>query len=143
MPSMNPNFFGSIRQNGSYGKGPNGFVFGNASNIQYLNPAAFTTPTDISGTSATHQYLIGNAPRTRAYNVMNPGSQNINASIRRSITVWHEMAFVIQADCTNVWNKMQWGSPNASWAPNSTTFGQVSAPGTSPRDWQLSGHFNF
>jgi len=143
MPSVNPNFFGRIRQNGSYGKGPNGFVFGNANSIQYLNPAAFTTPTDISGTSATHQYLIGNAARTRAFNVMNPGSQNINASIRRSIPVWHEMAFVIQADCTNVWNKMVWGSPNAGWAPGSTTFGQVGAPGTSPRDWQLSGHFNF
>jgi hypothetical protein len=143
MPSLNPTFTSPIRQNGSYGKGPNGFVFANASSIQYLNPAAFTTPTDISGTTATHQYLIGNAPRTRAYNVMNPGNQNINASIRRSIPVWHEMAFVVQADCTNVWNKMVWGSPNSGWAPNSTTFGQVGAPGTTPRDWQLSGHFNF
>ncbi len=143
MPSINPNFTGNIRQNGSYGKGPHGFVFGNASSIQYLNPAAFTAPKDISGTTATHQYLLGNAARTRAYNVMNPGNQNLNASVRRSIPIWHEMSLTVQADCTNVWNKMVWGSPNAAWSAGSTTFGQVGAPGTAPRDFQLSGHFNF
>ena len=143
MPSLNPNFTGSARQNGSYGKGPNGFVFANASNIQYVNPAAFQAPADISGTSATHQYLIGNSPRTRPYNIMNPGNQNLNASVRRSFPIYHEMAFVFQADCTNAWNKMVFGSPNAGWSAGSTTFGQVGAPGTAPRDFQLSAHLNF
>jgi hypothetical protein len=143
MPSVNPTYTTSPRVNGSYGKGPNGFVFGNASNIQYLDPNAFQAPADISTASATHQYLLGNAPRTRAFNIMNPGNQNINASIRKAIPIYHEMSVTIQADCTNVWNKMVWGSPNASWTPGSKTFGQVGAPGTAPRDFQLAAHLNF
>jgi hypothetical protein len=144
MPSVNPNYSGSPRINGSYGKGPNGFVFGNASNISYVDKNAFTSPADLSSpASATRQYAFGNAPRTRAYNIMNPGNQNINASVRRSFPIYHEMAFVFQADCTNVWNKMVWGSPNAAWSPTTTTFGQVGPPGTAPRDFQMSAHLNF
>ncbi len=144
MPSLNPSYSGSPRINGSYGKGPNGFVFGNASSIQYVDPTAFQAPTDISTASATHQYLIGNAPRTRAYNIQNPGNQNLNASVRRSIPLHFEhTALVVQADCTNVWNKMVWGSPNAGWSAGSKTFGQVGAPGTAPRDFQISAHLTF
>jgi hypothetical protein len=144
LPSINPNYSGSPRINGSYGKGANGFVFQNASNIQYVDPAAFQAPADISTVpGTTHQYLIGNSPRTRPYNIMNPGNQNINASVRRSFPIYHEMSFVFQADCTNVWNKMVFGSPNAGWSAGSKTFGQVGAPGTAPRDFQFSAHLNF
>ncbi len=152
MPSLNPNYSGSPRINGSYGKGPNGFVFQNASTIQYVDPNAFQAPADISSTSNSHQYLIGNSPRTRPYNIMNPGNQNINASLRRSFPIYHEMAFVFQADCTNVWNKMVWGGPSGGYsAPTlvngvstpSKTFGTIGAPGTAPRDFQLSAHLNF
>jgi hypothetical protein len=160
MPSLNPNYSGSPRINGSYGKTANGFIFQQANAaIQYVDPKAFQEPADLTtaiasnGTITTHQYLIGNAPRTRSYNIMNPGNQNINASLRRSFPIYHEMSFVFQADCTNLWNKMVFGSPNASWSDTrspvgaitgySTTFGTSGAPGTAPRDFQLSAHLNF
>lgn len=151
MPSLNPNFTGRVRINGKFGSGPNGYVFSNASNIKYLDVNAFSQPANVStainpstGKYITSQYLIGNAPRTAAYGIRNPGNQTDNLSIRRSFPMSHErMALVIQGDCSNFLNKMIWGGPSAGWGAGSTTFGEVTAPGTAPRDWQLSGHFTF
>jgi hypothetical protein len=146
MPSLNPNYASNPRINGKYGSGPHGYQFANASNIKYVDINAFAQPANISTTSATAQYLIGNAPRTAAYGIRNPANQTDNASIRRSFPFpfFHEKAnFVFQADASNFLNLMIWGSPTASWGAGSTTFGEVGAPGTSPRDWQMSGHVNF
>jgi hypothetical protein len=151
MPSLNPSFSGSARINGSYGSGPNGF---NACNLgigagclatSYVNVNALQAPGDLSTVSGFHQYLIGNAPRTQALDIRNPGNENLNASLRRSFALPHEAAvFVFEADCTNVWNKVQFGSPSAGWFPGSTsTFGQVTSASGSPRDWQFAGHINF
>jgi hypothetical protein len=135
--------------NGKFGKGPNGYVIGNAGTIRYVNPAAFSEPANISATPNTAQYLIGNAPRTRAYGITAPANQTFNASVRRSFPIYHEMAFVFQADCQNVLNLMIWGAPSAGWGETvstktyNSTFGTVSAPGTLPRDFQLSAHVNF
>jgi hypothetical protein len=148
MPSLNPAFSGSARINGSYGTGPNGFQ---ACNIgigsgcvarQYVNTNAFQAPGDLSTVSGIHQYLIGNAPRTQALNIRNPGNQNLNAAVRRTFPLPHETAFIFEADCTNVWNKVQFGSPNAGWG-STTTFGQVTSASGSPRDWQFAGHITF
>jgi hypothetical protein len=149
MPSLNPNYAGNVRISGKYGSGPGGYTFANASNIKYLDINAFSQPANVStaisgGKFVTSQYLIGNAPRTAAYNLRNPGNQSDNLSIRRSFPFLHEkMALLVQADCSNFLNKMIWGGPSAGWGVGSTTFGEVSAPGTAPRDWQLSGHFTF
>jgi hypothetical protein len=149
MPSLNPNYAGNVRISGKYGSGPGGYTFANASNIKYLDINAFSQPANVStaisgGKFVTSQYLIGNAPRTAAYNLRNPGNQSDNLSIRRSFPFLHEkMALLVQADCSNFLNKMIWGGPSAGWGLGSTTFGEVSAPGTAPRDWQLSGHFTF
>jgi hypothetical protein len=148
MPSLNPSYSGSARINGSYGSGPNGFQ---ACNIglgsgcvarQYVSYSAFQAPGDLSTVSGTHQYLIGNAPRTQALNLRNPGNQNLNASVRRAFPLFHETQFVFEADCTNVWNKVQFGSPNPGWG-STTTFGQVTSASGSPRDWQFAGHITF
>jgi hypothetical protein len=144
MPSLTPGYSGSPRINGKFGSGPNGYVFANASNIKYLDINAFSQPANISTTANSAQYLIGNAPRTAAYGIRSPGNQTDNLSIRRAFPFLHEkMAFILQADCSNFLNKMIWGGPSAGWGVGSTTFGEVSAPGTSPRDWQMSGHFTF
>jgi len=144
MPSLTPGYSGSPRINGKFGSGPNGYVFANASNIKYLDIGAFSQPANISTTANSAQYLIGNAPRTAAYGIRNPGNQTNNLSIRRAFPFLHEkMAFIYQADCSNFLNKMIWGGPSAGWGVGSTTFGEVSAPGTSPRDWQMSGHVTF
>jgi Carboxypeptidase regulatory-like domain len=150
MPSVAPGFVGSARINGSYGSGgSSGFT---ACNIgigagctarQYVTPTAFAVPGDLSTASGFHQYLIGNAPRTQALNLRNPGSQNLNASLQRTFPIRESIVFIFQADCTNVWNKVTFGGPSAGWSAGSTTFGQVTSASGNPRDWQFSGHLNF
>jgi len=152
LPSYNPNFSGSARQNGSYGTGPNGVVLSNKT-IQYLNPAAFQAPTDLSAIpSKFHQYLIGNVARTAPYGLRNPGNQNLNLAIRRTFPITEGIAFAFQADCFNVWNKQTWGGPNGGWGVTlpivnntpvySTTFGESGPPGAI-RAWQFTGRLTF
>lgn len=169
-PSLNPAFSGTARENGSYGSGPNGFRACNigvgigCTAINYVNPAAFKQPTNIStainastNTYITNQYLIGNIPRSQPLNLRNPSTQNFNASIQRSFPIAEGVVFIFQADCTNVWNKVTFSGPNGSWGqttavtpipPTGTivypaTFGQVTGASGNPRDWQFSGHINF
>jgi hypothetical protein len=144
MPSLNPSFTGPARINGKYGSGPNGYTFANANNIKYVDINSFSQPANISTTSATAQYLIGNAPRTAAYGIRSPANQTDNFDIRRSFPFLHEkMSFTFEAVGSNILNLMIWGGPSAGWGTGSTTFGEVGAPGTSPRDWQLAGHLTF
>ncbi len=149
MPDINPSFSGSLRQNGKWGSGPNGYntcnlgIGSGCAKIQYLNPNAFATPQNISPVSGQAQYLIGNAPRTRAYGVRNPYTWNVDAGLRRSFPLVKEgWNFVFEADCLNVWNHVTFGGPSASWSSGSSTFGTItSASGN--RDWQFAGHINF
>lgn len=143
MPDMNPAYLSSTaRQNGSYGSGPGGTQYANLGKVQYVNVNAFTTPTNVS-TVSTAQYLIGNAPRTAPYTLRNPGTENLNAGLRRSFPIWGEgRTFVFEADCLNVWNKNTFGGPSASWSAGSTSFGTVSSA-SGARDWQFAGHINF
>ena len=158
MPDLNPGWTSTTaRQNGSYGSGPNGFQFANLSNIKYVNSNAFisavdnsTAPGCVPGSSSQAQgscqasYLIGNAPRTAAYGLRSPGSQNLNAGLRRSFPLGRESrTFVFEANCFNVWNKVQFGGPSAAWSYNSSSFGEVTGVSNSARDWQFAGHINF
>jgi hypothetical protein len=158
MPDLNPGWTSTTaRQNGSYGSGPNGFQYANLSNIKYVNSAAFisavdnsTAPGCVPGSSSQAQgscqasYLIGNAPRTAAYGLRNPGAQNLNAGLRRSFPLGNESrTFVFEANCFNVWNKVQFGGPSASWSYNSSSFGEITGVSNSARDWQFAGHINF
>jgi hypothetical protein len=124
---------------------------------------AFTSAVDVStapgcvpGASSQYQgscqaaYLIGNAPRTAPLNLRNPGTENLNAGLRRSFPLGNESrTFVFEANCFNVWNKVTFSGPSAGWAYNSTTFGTISSVtggGGGPsgaRDWQFAGHINF
>ena len=141
MPDLNPAFVGkSARINGSYGTAPNGTVASNLGKTSYVNSAAFLVPTNISSTS-TQQYLLGNAPRTRPLNLNNPGTQNLDSSVRRSFGLPREMALVFEVDCLNTWNKVTFGSPATTFG--AATFGTISGISNSPRDFQFAGHFNF
>ena len=149
MPDLNiasPDFTKmNARINGSYGTAPGGTTAANLGTVQYFDNGAFTTPANVS-TVSTAQYLIGNAPRTRPLNLWNPGTQNIDASLRRSFPLPKDFGtFVFEADCTNVWNKVTMGGPSAVWTPTSTTFGTITGipSSSSPRDWQFALHFNF
>jgi hypothetical protein len=143
MPDLNPGYLNSsARQNGSYGSGAGGTQYVNLGKVQYINPSAFITPTNVSTVSG-QQYLIGNAPRTAAYGLRNPGTENLNTGLRRSFPIWGEArTFVFEADCLNVWNKNTFGSPTASWSSGSSTFGTISSA-SGARDWQFAGHINF
>jgi hypothetical protein len=147
--SYNPSFTGPARINGSYGSGPNGFTACNigigtgCTAMNYVNTAAFQAPGDLSTVSGTHQYLIGNVARSLAYGLRNPGTQNLNAAVRRSFNLPGDRAkFIFEADCTNVWNKVTFGGPNSGWG-STTTFGQVTSASGNPRDWQFAGHVTF
>ena len=127
-------FTGPARINGKYGSGPNGYTFANANNIKYVDINSFSQPANISTTSATAQYLIGNAPRTAAYGIRSPANQTDNfrysaVSPSRSSTRRSNSPF--EADGSNFLNLMIWGGPSSqAGARGSTTFGEVGAPGT-------------
>jgi hypothetical protein len=164
MPDINTAFTGKAR-NGKYGwSSSRGYDTCNlginaykqtgcdtAGKVQYIDPAAFKTPTDVSTVSKLPQYLIGNAPRTHAYQMRNPYTWNVDAGMRRSIPLTHGVEFIFEADAINVWNHVTFGSPSASWSSTtdstgkitySSTFGAItSASGN--RDWQFAGHIKF
>ncbi len=151
MPDANPSFFGSARINGNYGDGPGGRTAANIGHVQYINPAAFTAPaavnpnTFITGTTTkvTQLTLIGNAPRTGAFDLRNPIQWDLDSNLRRSIPVGERLALVIEVDAFNVFNHPLFGNPNAVW--NSSTFGEVTgmATGYRPRSFELAGHITF
>jgi hypothetical protein len=142
----------NARIHGSYGTGPNGTTAcnlgiaplgGTCAAVQYFDPTAFKAPANVS-TVGTAQYLIGNSPRTRPLNLNNPGQQNLDAAVKRTFTLWHETAFTFEADCTNVWNKVTFTAPSASWTTTtSTTFGTIPSIANTPRAWQFAGRFTF
>jgi hypothetical protein len=147
MPDQNTAFPSkSARINGGYGSGPNGVTFANlgTSGVKYIDSTAFSTPTNISATSAA-QYLLGNAPRTHAYGLSNPATQVLDASVRRAIALPLAMKLVFEVDCLNVMNHVVFASPSASWASGSASFGTIAgiASNPLPRDFQLAAHLNF
>jgi hypothetical protein len=148
MPDLQPGAR-NARINGSYGTSPSGTTACNigigpgCTAIKYLDSTQFKNAANISATSAPI-YLIGNAPRTRPLNLVNPGNQDFDASIRRSFNLPHEFGtFVFEADCINVWNKVTFSGPGATFGASS--FGTITSVSGSPgsRDFQFAGHINF
>jgi hypothetical protein len=152
VPDLNPAFgSNSARINGHYGKGPYGYntcnlginVIGQTgcTQIPYISVNAFAAPQNISSNS-TAQYLLGNAPRTRALQLRNPYSWNVDSGLKRTFPIHENLKFVFEADCLNTWNHVTFGGPSAGWAAGSTAFGTIgSASGN--RDWQFAGHITF
>ena len=148
MPDLNPNFAGNARINGGFGTGPNGRTACNLGQgtgctaVKYFDTNGFKSPAVISPASVSVINLLGNAPRTGALHLTNPGSQNIDTAIKRAINLPREgMAFVFEADCFNTWNHTIFGAPNAVWG--SAAFGTIGSATNSPRAFELAGHFTF
>jgi Carboxypeptidase regulatory-like domain len=144
-PDINTNFSGSIRRNGSFGKG---ITAAHLNAISYLNPAAFVLPQAFplpAGALSTAVPItkIGDSPRY-AYNAFTPGNYNLSLSIRRSFNITKErVKFLFQADSTNVTNKVSFGGISTGWSSAATsTFGQISTA-TGNRDFQFSGRITF
>jgi hypothetical protein len=145
MPDLAPGA-STARINGSYGTGPNGTTACNlglgpgCTAVRYVDPAKFQSPAKNGSI-----YLIGNAPRTAPLGLRNPGTQNLDASLRRTFRLPKEIGtFVFEADCLNVWNKVTMSAPNTAWNnPTPSGFGAITSIANNPRDWQFAGHINF
>ncbi|GAA3750426.1 carboxypeptidase-like regulatory domain-containing protein [Terriglobus aquaticus] len=139
MPDLNPNYNPkSARINGSFGSGISGQ---NLSAVKYIDSNAFQTPPQLN-TSGSGIYQIGGAPRTAPFNLRNPSSYNLDASLKRSFPLVGERTkLTLQADAFNVLNNTVFGNLNASWP--STSFGTVSNVANTSRRWQFSGRVTF
>lgn len=161
MPDLNtasPDYTShNARINGAWGKGPNGYQAGSLGKVQYIDPGAFKTPINVStasGCSPTSncgspQYLIGNAPRTHAYDMTGPGTWDWDAGLRRTFPIHESVNLVFEADCVDVVNHVNFAIPSSSnlnWSASSTSFGSVTGTAggiANNRDWQFAGHINF
>ena len=135
------------RINGSYGSGPNGTTACNlgigsgCAAIPYIASSSFAAPASYT-TAGTKQYLIGNAPRTSALGLRNPGNQNLDTALHRTFALPHDFgSFIFEVDCLNTWNKVAFSGPNATYG--TASFGTITSIANSPRDFQFAGHFNF
>ncbi len=149
-PDINPNFTGSIRKNGSWGKG---ITAAHLNAISYLDSAAFQLPNTFAlpanaAKTAVATTKIGNAPRSAALNAWAPSAYNLNMAVQRSFNITHErVRFIFRADCFNVSNKVTFGTGTTgigqTWSSaSSSTFGQITTA-SGNRDWQFSGRVTF
>jgi Carboxypeptidase regulatory-like domain len=148
MPDLMPGAQ-NARINGSYGTSSSGTSACNigigpgCTAVRYLDSTQFKNAANISATSSPI-YLIGNAPRTAPLTLRNPGNQDFDAALRKSIALPKDIGtFVFEVDCINVWNKTTFSGPAATFG--SSNFGQISSVSGSPgsRDFQFAGHINF
>jgi hypothetical protein len=147
MPDLTPGAT-SARLGGSFGTGPNGTTtcdLGLVSGcvpITYVDSSKFRAPGNISPISGSPMYLIGNAPRTQALNLRNPGTQDLDAALHRSFSLPKEFGtFVFEVDCINVWNKVTMNGPAVNFG--ASNFGQIGGASANSRDFQFAGHYNF
>jgi hypothetical protein len=133
----------NARINGSYGTSPTGTTNANLGTVKYIDSTKFATPRNVSTVSGSPIYLLGNAPRTQPVNLRNPGTQNLDARLSRTFPIHESLNFMFEVDCLNVWNKVTFSGPVATYG--ASNFGTISGISTTflPRDFQFAGHINF
>jgi Carboxypeptidase regulatory-like domain/TonB-dependent Receptor Plug Domain/TonB dependent receptor len=136
-PDLNPAFSGNAHINGKFGKG---ITAANLSAISYIDKNAFAAPAKF-GTASNSLSKIGTAPRTAAYNLNNPATWNIDASIRRTINLTPErLRFIFEVDGLNVANHPTFTNIVTAWG--ASNFGAVGGA-TGNRDFQFAGKLTF
>ena len=148
MPDSNPAFASNnARINGSFGtlNGQRtacalGQCPGTAA-TKYFDGNAFKAPNSASPAGISAISLIGNAPRTGAFSLRNPGAQNLDTALRRSFHIHEGMALQVEADCLNTWNHTIFAPLNAVFG--SAAFGTTTSVTNKPRSFQVAAHFNF
>jgi hypothetical protein len=145
IPNLNPNYVGSPRINGGYGR--KNLATGTTT-LQYIDPAAFSIPV---------AYTLGNASRTYPYKLRNPGGYTENLSLRRSFAIYERLKFTFEASAFNVDGHVDFSAPNTSsftstpgspgvgnaTSGGSNAFGTITGQANTPRDLQFSGRFSF
>jgi hypothetical protein len=154
MPSYNPTFAGSARQNGGWGHGA---TRANLSSMQYINPAAFVQTSSFAGAGANGEYVLGNLARTAPDGLRGPSNYDIDATLRRTFDLWkNERAkFIFDASVFNAVNHVWFGSTSStadgsigstvssSTPASDTGLGVVAGQANNPRQFQFAGHIRF
>ena len=126
-PSYNPNFSGSVHENGAIGSGG-----ANVSSTPYLNKAAFIDPAI---------YTEGNIPRSAPLGLFAPHNADLDLSVRREFPIREHVRLAFQADAFNVNNAVHFAAPGLGI--DSATFGIFSSMANQPRKLQFSGRITF
>ncbi|MGA2569283.1 MAG: TonB-dependent receptor [Terracidiphilus sp.] len=157
-PITNPNFAGSARQNGKWGKGAFGstYYYGTqtvATQPSYIVPSTGTTVstaagpfmnTSASAIASSYAYQFSDAPRTAPYNLYGPGNYQLDLALVRSfpLHITEAAKLDFRAEWYNVTNHTAFGV--ASTAVGASTFGQVTSSSTFNRkSAQFSARISF
>jgi len=145
---LNPNFSGSARQNGRWGKGA---TYSNYNTLSYIVPSTGATKAVATGPfidtkqdSTEYNYLFGDAPRTAPYNLVGPGTYQLDLAMVRSfplhLTAASRLNF--RAEWYNVTNHTFWSV--ADTKIDDANFGTVTPSGSNNRKAaQFSGRIEF
>jgi hypothetical protein len=130
-PIMNPNFSGSARQNGKWGKGTTTDT--TIAQPSYIVPSTGTTTANAAGPFmnpvttmlSSYAYQFSDAPRTAPYNLTGPGNYQLDLGMVRSFPLHLTAAskLNIRAEWYNVTNKTFFAL--SSTAVGNTSFGTV------------------
>lgn len=109
---------------------------GGSTPLHWINPAAFAKPAD-----GTFGNLGRNAFRSR-------GISALDLSLAKDISFTERLTVRFRADVFNVFNRAQYGAPNANWSQTNfgvitTTISNYAAGRGTPRDFQLSARIAF
>lgn len=171
-PTLNPNFSGSARVNGKWGKGSYGLATypgtttaivnpsyvaastgyilnGTATNVRGpfimpSDPAAPKGSTSLLNSSYAPAYTFGDAPRTAPYGLYGPGNYQLDLAMIRSfpLHINETTKLNFRAEWYNVTNHTFFGV--ASSAVGNSSFGQVTNNSVANRkSAQLSARINF
>jgi len=132
-PILNPNFSGSARQNGKWGKGA---TVNNYTTTSYITPSTGATVDTAAGPFmnpstailASYAYKFSDAPRTAPYNLNGPGNYQLDFAMVRSFPLhFSESAKLnFRAEWYNVTNKTFFAVTGKSLQVGDPLFGTVS-----------------
>jgi hypothetical protein len=151
-PVLNPNFSGTARQNGRWGKGATYSNITSTTPISYIVPSAGTSAaTGLTGPfvntkvdTTDYSYLMSDGPRTAPYNLVGPGTYQLDLAMVRSfplhLTASSKLNF--RAEWYNVTNHTFWSV--ADTKIGDSNFGTVTPSGSNNRKAaQFSGRIEF
>ena len=160
MPDINPNYVGSPRINGGWGKGVTAATLGS---VHYISGGLTGVVGGGLGSTATNvipcasstgpfcdsgAYSIGDAPRVGAFGLRSPGVYRLTMAVRRTFDITERFKFVFGVDCQNVTNTVTFGN-NAEnnqipvAVDTAGTFGTVGFASADSRAFQFSGRLTF
>ncbi|WP_160115034.1 outer membrane beta-barrel protein [Bryocella elongata] len=127
MPNVVPGYSGSPRINGGWGRKNTA-----TQSYAYIDSAAFAIPA---------AYTLGNAPRTYAYALRNPGTYEEDLSVRRVFKIYERPKFTFEMSAYNLDNHVDFNGPATT--VGSSILGTVTSQANSTRDAQASARLDF